>query len=65
MPAAAIAFACAVKSGMPAPGISNVRTWRSIAHIGPGRIDLERGRHEVAVEEVVQVLVGRDARHHL
>ena len=35
MPVSAIAAASAAKSGMPVPGISNVRTWRSIASIVP------------------------------
>ena len=32
---------------------------------GAGRIDLQRRGHEVAIEEIVEVLVGCDARHHL
>src|SRR5438552_3543023 len=32
---------------------------------GAGRIDLQGRGHEVAIEEIVEVLVGRDPRHHL
>ncbi len=32
---------------------------------GAGRVDLQRRGHEIAIEEIVEVLVSRDARHHL
>ena len=49
---------------IPVPGISNVRTCRSIAQHHRRRVALERGGREVAVEEVVTVLVAGDALHH-
>jgi DNA-binding Lrp family transcriptional regulator len=48
---------------MPTPGISKVVTCRSIASIMVGRVAFERRADQVAVEEVVEVLVGGDALH--
>ena len=48
---------------MPAPGMAKLRTSRSTAMTMPDGSSGEGGRGEVAVEEVVQVLVGRHPGH--
>ena len=61
MPACAIAFAFSRKPGIPAPGIAKSTICRASPR--PSRWDRAGSRYRhVAIEDVVQVLVGGDAR---
>ena len=50
-------------SGMPVPGMAKPVTSRSVAMHHARRVELEGGGGEVAVEEVVEVLVGGHPGH--
>ena len=65
MPAWAISLAWRGESGDPGAGHRELEHLRAHRLHHRARIELDRRRGEVAVEEVVEVLVDGDAAHHL
>ena len=63
MPAPAMALACSAKSGMPVPGHVEAEDLALDGLDHRRRIELQRSRDQVSVEEVVEVLVSRHPLH--